>query len=435
MKKLLTSCFLFAGIWAASGQTKSITLDSCYLLAKQNYPQVKRYALIARTGDLSLQNLAKGYLPRIAVNGQATYQSDVTSIPIKIPGTVIPQPDNDQYKVYAEVNETLYDGGVIRQQKKLTAAQTALEQQRLSVQLYALKDRVNQLYFGILLIDAELKLNRLMENDIRAGMAQATAAVAGGTALKSSVDVLTAALLTAGQRTIELAADRGAYIAMMRLFINRPLDDSTVFIKPPPVHPPEEILRPELGVFKYQNEMIDAQNGLLKAVNSPKVSVFGQAGYGKPAFNIFSDRFDPFYIAGVRLSFPLTGFYTLKNKRALLGTHRQGIALQRETFLFNTRITLQQQDAEMTKLQKIIRSDEQIVQLRTRIMETALAQLKNGVLHTRDYVREVNAADDARQERILHEVRLLKAEYDKQTTTGTATETTTDDSQNLIKDN
>ncbi|HEX5552851.1 MAG TPA: TolC family protein, partial [Chitinophagaceae bacterium] len=140
MKKLLTSCFLFAGIWAASGQTKSITLDSCYLLAKQNYPQVKRYALIARTGDLSLQNLAKGYLPRIAVNGQATYQSDVTSIPIKIPGTVIPQPDKDQYKLYAEISETLYDGGFIRQQKKLTAAQTALEQQRLSVQLYALKD-------------------------------------------------------------------------------------------------------------------------------------------------------------------------------------------------------------------------------------------------------------------------------------------------------
>lgn len=417
-RKLITCWCMIACPVIATAQANSLSLDTCYALAKQNYPLIKQHELIVKSREYSLQNIAKGYLPQINISGQATYQSDVTKIPIKIPGMDIPELSKDQYKIYAEVNQPVYDGGVIAQQKKIREADAAAEEQSLEVQLYLLKSRVNQLFFGILLIDAQLRQNELTKQDIQSGLNQANAAIANGAALKSSADVLKAELLQAGQHTTELKANRKAYLSMMSLFVNRNIDERTVFIRPPTLVPSSLINRPELLLYEDQNKILDAQNSLLTAKNRPKLSFFAQGGFGKPAFNILSNSFDPYYIGGLRLSIPLSGFYTLKNERGLIQINKKDIAVQKATFLFNTQFSLQQQNAEINKLQEVLKADDEIVPLRVNIKKTALAQLAHGVITAGDYLREVNAEDNARQTRTQHEIQLLLAQYDEQVTTG-----------------
>lgn len=416
IKKMVIGCFLLMNSLMIKAQANSISIDSCYVLAKKNYPLVKQYELVAKSKGYSLENIAKGFLPQINIHGQASYQSDVTQLPKGIPG--VPVLSKDQYKVYAEVNQPIYDGGIIKEQKKLQEANSMATHQQLEVELYKLKDRINQLYFGILLIDEQLKQNALMKDDIQLGLNKINAQIANGTALQSNADLLKAELLKANQQTIELSFNQKAFIDMLGLFINRPLDENIVFVRPPDIISSSEINRPELLMYDYQNKIFDAQNNLLTAKNNPKLSFFVQGGFGKPAFNILSNNFDPFYIGGLRLNFPLTGFYTIKNDRALIDIKRQSIDAEKETFLFNTQFAMKQQSADITKFQQFLKTDDEIISLRTSVKKAALAQLENGVINSGDYLREVNAEDNARQNKILHEIQLLMAQYNERNTVG-----------------
>ncbi len=413
-KALFTICFFLSA--SITAQVPSLSLDSCYLLARQNYPLIKQHMLIEKTGEYTASNISKGILPQLNIAGQATYQSDITHFPKAIPG--IPVLTKDQYRLYAEVNQSIYDGGVIREQKKVQEATTDADQQKLEVELYKLKDRINQLFFGVLLVQSQQKQNELKKNDIQLGLDKVNAAIANGTALKSSADVLKAELLNVEEQTVELQGNKNAFTNMLGLFIHRQIDTSTVFILPPEIFPSQNILRPEMQLYDYQNKILHAQNNLLTARNRPRISFFVQGGFGKPAFNILSNNLEPFYIGGIRLTFPIYSFYTLKNERSLIDLNRQNISVQKETFLFNTSVALQQENQDIRKLEKIIQTDEEIIPLRTHIKETALAQLNNGVINSSDYLREVTAENSARQNQILHTIQLLIAEYNERNTVG-----------------
>jgi outer membrane protein TolC len=416
LKKIVFTFFLITATLMLYAQTQSITLDSCYVLAKKNYPLIKQYELIAKSNEYTLENIAKGYLPQMNINGQATYQSDVTQLPKSIPG--VKTLSKDEYKIYAEANQVIYDGGVIKEQKKLQEANALVDLQQLEVELYKLKDRINQLYFGILLIDEQLKQNFLTKNDIQLGLNKIIAQIANGTALQSNADVLKAELLKADQQTIELNSNRKEFTDMLGLFINRHLNEKTIFIKPENIASSGEIKRPELLMYDEQNKIFDARNNLLTAKNNPKISFFVQGGYGRPAFNILSNNFDPFYIGGIRLTFPLSGFYTIRNERELINISRQKTDVQKNTFLFNTQLIMKQQSADITKFQAFLKTDDEIISLRTNVKKAALAQLENGVINSSDYLREVNAEDGARQNKILHEIQLLIAQYNERNTIG-----------------
>lgn len=397
---------------------KILTLDECYQLSRQNYPLVKQRELIVKSKEYSVQNASKGYLPQININGQTTYQSAVTEIPIKIPGITIPQLSKDQYKIYGEISQPLYDGGMTREQKKIQEANGILEEQKLETELYKLKERVNQLYFGVLLIDEQLKLTELIRSDIQNGIKKTEAAIANGTAFRMNADILRAELLKTDQKTTELKANRKGFTDMLSLFIAQPVDESTVLAKPNAISLSPTISRPELQVYDLQSKTILIQDELLKAKNRPRFNAFIQGGYGRPALNFLSNSFEPYYIGGLRLSWSLTGLYTLKKERELLDVSRRNIELQKELFLFNTDYALKQQSAEVRKLQTLLSNDEQIIQLRSGIKKTATAQLENGVISTNDFLRELNAEDQARENKLLHEIQLLMAEYTQQTTIG-----------------
>ena len=414
MKKFLLACCTTLTL---AGEAQTLRIEDCYTLAKQNYPQAKQRDLIQKSGAYSIDNIATGYLPQINIAGQASYQSAVTEVPIKVPGINIPSLSKDQYKLYGEVTQVVFDGGVIKQQKKIQEASTVVEAQTLEVELYKLNDRINQLFFGILLIDEQLKQTAITKSDVETVLKKTEAAIANGAALKSSANVLKAEIIKTDQKAIELKAMRRAYADMLGLFINSNINENTVLVKPAPLITSIEIKRPELSLYDKQSTLFDVQQKMISAKNLPKFGLFVQGGVGKPALNMLSNKFEPYYLGGVRLNWSLSGWYTAKRERFLLTIRKQNTGIQKETFLYNTNMVLKQQQSEEDKWQTLLQTDDEMIALRTSVKNTSLAQLENGVITSSDYIRDVNAEDQAKQNKILHEIQLLQTQYNVKFTT------------------
>lgn len=413
---LLVALVAYTGAIAQSSST--LTIEACYDLAKENYPLIRQMALIEKSKEYSLDNASKGNLPQLSMGGQATIQSAVTTVPISFPDRTIPSPNKDQYRIFGEVSQSLTDGTVIRQQKELVEANTTAEKQKLEVELYKLNERINQLFFGILLMDAQQQQVALMKQDIKVGLKKVEASIANGVALKSNASILRAELLRADQRTLELKASRQGFADMLSLLINRPIDATTTLQTPVLPTTTADISRPELQFFDLQKRGLDIEKKLINAKRNPRLSLFLQGGYGNPALNALSNQFDFYYLGGLRFNWNISGFYTGDNDRQLLAIRQNAVEVQRDVFLFNTRIAMQQQNSEVAKYRSLIESDNQIIELRQEIKNTASAQLEYGTLTANDYLTYVNAEDAARQNLSLHQIQLLMSLYAYKTTTG-----------------
>lgn len=399
-------------------QVTSLTIEECYSLAREHYPLARQRDLISQSEAYSIENASKGNLPQVSIYGQATYQSDVPHLPIDIPGQDIPLIPKDQYKLYGEVTQVIYDGGSTGLEKQGHEAAARADQQKIEVELYKLKERINQLFFGVLLLDQQIQQVTFLQKDIDLGLAKIQASIDNGTALKSSSAVLKVELLKSKQRIVEFESTRQAYLEMLGLLINKTLDENTVLVNPPEASTASEINRPEILWYDYQRQSLSLQNDMLNVRNRPKINLFLQGGVGRPGLNIFDDQLAGYYMGGLRVYWPLTGFYSLKNEQTMVEINQQGIDLQRETFLFNTNVQVRQENNEILKLEELLSTDDEIVDLRSTIKLTALNQLENGVINTNDYLREVNAEDSARQSKILHEIQLRMAQYNLLTTLG-----------------
>ena len=397
---------------------QSLTLEQSYALAVQNYPAAKQRELIRRSGDYSLASISMNAVPQLAVSGQATYQSDVTQIPVKLPNLDIPLISKDQYRLYGEIVQPLTDLVTVKQQKNVQRSVTENEELALETELYKLKDRVNQLYFGILLLDEQTKQNALTRSDLQTGINRVSAALANGTELRSSVDKLRADMLRVDQKDIDLRAARRAYIDMLGLLTNQSLDEHVTLQNPAPATMADSVTRPELKEFAAQRKIYDARAKLLNTKNLPRFSVFFQGGIGRPALNMLSNDLKSYYIGGARLNWSISSFYTYKKERKLLELGKKMTDTREETFLLNTRSAMKQQQAEVYRLQELLRTDSAIVALRGSIKAASGAQLENGVITVNDYLREVNNDDMARQTASYHAVQLSMALYNYKTTTG-----------------
>lgn len=408
LKYLILPAFLL-NLSLSAQQT--LSLEECQLLAREQFPLIKRNALIEKTEAYSLENASKAWLPQINVIGQATYQNEVTQLPVTLPNMSVEPLSKDQYKVYADLQQQIFDGGVINNQKKLAKIQSETEIQKNEVELHKLEERINQIYFGILQSQEQLQQTKITENDLENGLKKATAQFQYGTILRSQVDVLKAQLISLEQRQIELQSMRTNYIAMLGLFIKKNIDDKTDFRKPEKLLLTGENNRSELKVFNLQQQTLETQKSIIKSKNLPKLGAFFQGGYGKPGFNMLKNEFDVFYIGGVRLQIPISGFYTKKNDLALLNTQQQDLEIQKENFLFNQNFSTVQNNSDLEKLQQLITKDDDLILLRQSIKKASLAQLENGVITTSGYLWEVNAEEQARLQKVLHETQYLLTQY------------------------
>jgi outer membrane protein TolC len=401
----------------------TLTIDQCYQLAEKTYPLTKQRELIRNTSEYTIENISKGIYPQFLVNGSATYQSDVTKItipPVAGLNINIPTVSKDQYKLYGEVSQTLSDFSLNKQKRTISRTDADLQEENLNTELYKLKDRINQLFFGILLIDGQLQQNELAQKDLQTGIDNVDAAVHNGTGYTSSLNKLKAELLKTNQQAIELRSTRKAYGDMLAIFINQPISGTTTLIKPiSPEKLTDSVNRPELKAYDLQLRSYTEQIRLTKLNLNPQLSAFFQGGMGKPnPVNFLSTNLNGYYFTGLRLTWNIGGLYTYKKDKLINKNNQEMTQAQKSTFLFNTSLTLQQQNADITKYQQLIRSDNEIVELRESVSKTSGVQLQNGVITANDYLLDINAASQARQDRVVHEIQLLLSQYNHKTASG-----------------
>jgi len=419
MKRLLLLLLIAFSLFASAQPLQQLSLTTAWELAQKNYPAVKQKDLVRQTAGISVENLQKGFLPQFSISGQATYQSDVTSVPISIPGFSIEAPNKDQYKLVADVNQLIYDGGLTREQKTLQQLNAKVEDQKVEVELYKVKERINQLFLSILYLDEQLKQVELVKKDIETGIKKVEAQVQNGVAFKSSLNMLKAELLKTGQRTVEISTSRKGLVAALSLFVGQQLNEQVRLEQPGSLLLADQnIDRPELKLYTEQENLIGQQDKLIQAKNQPKASLFAQAGYGRPGLNMLKNEFAFYSIGGLRFNWSLGGLYTKKKEKEQVQVNKKIVEVQKETFLLNTNAQLKQQQAEIDKLQQLISSDEEIIALRKTVTEAAKAQLENGVITANDFLKEVNAEDQARQALITHRVQLLQSQINYQTILG-----------------
>ena len=419
MKKgLIILVFLPNVLWA---QVDKLTLEDAYRQAQTNYPVIRQKDLVRQTAELSISNLSKGNLPQLSFNGQASYQSDVTKVDIKVPGMTIPTSQKDQYKITADITQVLFDGGTIKEQKVMQQLNAGVEEQKVEVELYKLKERINQIYLGILYLDEQLKQLDLVKQDVQIGIKRVEAQVKNGVAFKSNLNVLKAELPKTNQRVIEIKASRKGYVETLGLFLNQVLDENIELEKPAEekfsaIQDP--IQRPELKLYNNEIKLFEQQNKVIQSKNLPKASLFFQGGYGRPGLNMLDNQFDLFYIGGVKLNWPVSNLYTKKKEKQLVKVNQQIVDTKKETFLLNTNTQLKQQQSDIEKLEQLITTDKEIIDIRASVKDAAKAQLENGVITANDYLREINAEDQARQALITHELQLLQATINYKTISG-----------------
>ena len=400
-------------------QLHELTLQKAYDLARENYPLIQEKSLLEKSSFLTIENIKTAYLPQVSINGQATYQSDVTNIPIKLPNVNIPSLSKDQYKFVADVNQLIYDGGITKAQKEIQQKSNLVDGQKVEVELYKLKDRINQLYLGTLLLNEQLEENNLARENINIGLKTVNAQVQNGTAFRSSALVLEAQLLQYDQNEIVIKANKIQLLKVMELFIHQPLSDD-VKLQMPVVNETldTDIIRPEIKMYNLQDSLLFSQQSFIKTKNIPRVSLFGEGGYGKPGLNMLSNDFALYGMGGVKLSWNLSNFYTSKREKEIVNVNQKINQVQRDVFLFNTNTQLTQQQTEIDKLKQLVTVDEKLIDVRKTITEASKAQLQNGVITSNDYLREVNNEDQTRQSLILHQIQLVQAKINYQNIKG-----------------
>ena len=401
--------FFFTLSLAAMLAHAQLTLEECQRRAQDNYPLVRQYGLIEKARGYDLSNAGKGYLPQFSLSGKATYQSDITRLPVEIPNLDIEPVPKDQYQVMLEVQQVLWDGGDIRSRKRLTRAASEVELEKQHVDMYALTDRVNQLFFGILLLDEQLKLNSLLQEDLGRTHKLVADYIANGIATLSDLDAVSVEQLNTRQHRVELETTRRAYLSMLAAFTGKDLSSETVLLKPAAEENIDRQMnnRPELRWYDAQGEQLHQQEAALNTRLMPRFGLFVQGAYGNPGLNMLKDEFNAYYMAGVRMSWNFGSLYTLKNDRRRIDNTRQQIETGRDVFLFNIRLQATQQDAGIVSMRRQMVDDDEIIRLRGNIRRAAEAKVQNGTMTVTDMLREITNESMARQTKALHEVQLL----------------------------
>ena len=427
---LLLAGLAFSGrdMYAQTASATRYTLDSCYVYARDNYPMIRQYDIIQKLGELSARDALSVYVPQITLGGEAAYYSDVVAFPDKIEelfsqfaGMDFEGLKNDQYKVLLDINQNIWDGGYSGAKKQAAIAEAQVSAMETATELYKLKSKVTEVYFGILTTDAMIE-----QNDIAAGILKDNekileACLENGVAMESDLNAIRAEILSNEQNRIRLVGARDTYIRLLSLITGRPMDSRTEFLIPEATvyrqeYGENEVKRYELALFDAREAALDARRKMIDAAVIPSFSLFAQGYYGYPGMNMFDDMLDYKWgfngVVGIRFRWNVSGLFTRKNRLGQLEQSRRSIELQRETFLFNNRLEQTGKIAEIEQMLAIMEQDERIIVLRSSVREASEAKLANGTITANDLVRDIAAESRARLDKSLHELEYLQKIYE-----------------------
>ena len=400
-------------------QLAAISLEECYTLARNNYPLVRQYELTEAMSRYSFENAAMGYVPQISLGGQATLQSDVTEFPeafnnlLALAGVEMKGLSHDQYKVQLDISQTIWDGGYSKAQREAVKAQAEVSRLTLDKDIDALKTRINQMYFGILVMEENIRTSLYMDTLMTANLEIVESAVRNGTALASDTDNIRVELLSLRQQRRQLESAVRTYKDMLAIMIGRRIEDSEVFEKP------EVMLvdtglnkRTELLLFDARIRELELQKKMLDVAVMPKFAFFAQGWYGKPGLNIFDDmvynKMSWNGIAGITFKWNISGFYTRKNDLRSIDLSQRSVELQRDAFKWNTDLQQTQIQNEIDRMYEMKASDDEIVRLRESVRKVSESKYRNGIITVNDLLRDIMNENKAKVERSRHELELLR---------------------------
>ena len=403
------------------------TLEECQRAAEQNYPLIRQYGLIEKTTSLNVANIQKGWLPQVTASAQATLQTDVTAFPDKLQtvfqqtGITMDGLKKDQYRVGIDVQQTVYDAGNIKSQKEIARRQGELQSRQNEVTMYNVRKSVNEMYFSLLLVDEQIRLNADLQTVLEGNEKKLAAMLKGGTASESDWQNVKAERLNVVQKMTGLQSQRTALARMLSIFCGIEVNG---LVKPemPENMNPSINLRPELKALDAQLRLTDAQERALDAAMMPRLGVFAQGYYGYPGYNMFEDmmsrKFSWNGMIGARLTWNIGALYTRKNDKAKLQVQRETTEVNRERFLFDNNLEQIEQNENISRYRQMMTDDEEIISLRSSIRKAAESKLAHGIIDVNDLVREINSENKARVEQCIHEIEMLKEIYDLKITIG-----------------
>ena len=419
MKRLFFVISIFIAVNAMAQ-----TLEQCQQAAERNYPLIAQHDLIARTTDLTVANIQKGWLPQLSATAQATYQSAVTAWPDEMKGLMqqmgvdMKGLAKDQYRVGLDLQQTVFDGGAIGAQKQVAREQGAVQQAQLDVSLYQVRQRVNEMYFGLLLLDDQISLNNDLQEQLAASEKKLTSMVKHGTAAQCDLNNVTAERLNVIQQMTTLESQRRVLMAMLGTFCGLEMAQVS---KPAAVEAVDGNNRPELRLIDSQLRLADAQDRALTAALLPRLGVFAQGFYGYPGYNMFKDMMGRQWswngMVGARLTWNIGALYTHRNDKAKVQLQRETAQNQREVFLFNNRLEQMQQNEAIDRYRRLMSQDDEIIALREQVRKAAESKISHGIIDVNDLLRDINSENAARLQRSIHEIEMLKQMYDLRFTT------------------
>lgn len=415
MKRVLF--ILFAGYLSLLPATAQ-TLEECQQAAAHNYPMIRQYDLIGKTTALTIANIQKGWLPKISVQAQATYQSDVTAWPDQMQtmmqqtGISLAGLKKDQYRMGIDINQTVYDGGAISSQKAIARQQGAVQAAQTEVNIYQVRQRVNEMYFGLLLLDEQMTLNRDLQELLGTNEKKLASMLKNGTAAESDYHSVKAERLSAAQQMTSLQSQRQALQRMLSVFCGVDVSNPVKPALTVAALQQQTILRPELRAIDAQIHLANAQEKALNAALMPHIGLFAQGYYGYPGLNMFEDmmrrRWTLNGIVGARLTWDISALYTHRNDKHKIRLQREMAENQREVFLFNNRLEQIQENENISRYRKLITADQEMIELRSSVRKAAESKLAHGIIDVNDLVREINAENAARVQQSVHEIEMLR---------------------------
>ena len=417
----------FSLLVCASTFVAAQTLEECQQAAERNYPLIAQYDLIQKTTDLTVANIQKGWLPQMSASAQATYQSDVTAWPDAMKGLMQQMGLNmqglkkDQYRVGIDVQQTVFDGHAIKTQKAVALEQGKVQAAQNEVNIFNVRQRVNEMYFSLLLLDKQIQLNRDLQQQLSGNEKKLVSMVKNGTAAERDLHNVKAERLNVEQQLVSLTSQQRMLQIMLSTFCG--IEVKAVQTPALSVAKSQQTgnQRPELKALDAQLGLLNAQEKALDAALLPKLGVFAQGFYGYPGFNMFEDmmshRWSLNGMIGARLTWNIGSLYTRKNDKAKLQLQREMTETSRNVFLFNNNLEQIQQNEDINRYRQLMANDEEIVALRSSVRKAAESKLSHGIIDVNDLVREINAENAARVQQSIHEIEMLKEIYDNKFTT------------------
>ena len=401
--------------------SRAQTLEECCRLAREHYPEIRQYDLIAETEQYNISNAARAWIPQVVLSGQAAYQSATPTYPeafnqmIAANGLDMSGVRKDQYKVVIDVSQNIWDGGQSKANREIAEAEATEQRSQVDASLYDLQSRIQNLYFGILLLDEHVAQTEILIEVLDANLNRMCTYYKNGVAMQSDVDAVEAELLTAHQALSQVEASRASYRRMLEVFIGQSLTDKTL-TRPAMVEVASRTsAHPKLVMFDAQTDRLAAQRKAITASTMPRFSAFAQGYYGYPGLDMFKSMVSAKWtlnaVVGVRMSWNIGAFYTKKNNLNKLDVAERQISVQRDIFLFNTQMQSTQDDGEIARLRSALEDDNRIVELRRSVRMAAESRLENGVIDATDLLRKIADETTATLNRSTHEIELLQATY------------------------